>query len=37
MRDTKGVDPEGRVSVEKLGGETVIRIYYMRKNNLFST
>ena len=37
MRDRKGVDLDGRGGGEELGGgwETMIRIYYWRKKNLF--
>ena len=39
MRDRKGVDLDGRDGGEELGGvegeETVIRIYYVRKNIFF--
>ena len=35
MKDRKGVDPDGRGGGEKLegeeGGETTLRIYYVRK------
>jgi len=40
MRDRKGVDPERRGGGEDLGGvkggETVIRIYRMRKESIFN-
>jgi hypothetical protein len=40
MRDKRGVDMEGGVA-GKLGaieaGDTVIRIYYMRKESIFQT
>jgi hypothetical protein len=39
MKDRKGVDLNGRGAVEEPeieAGETVIRIYYVRKRNLFS-
>lgn len=36
LRDRKGADPDGRGSIEKLGGkrgkETIITQYYMKKN-----
>jgi hypothetical protein len=35
MRNRKEVDPKGRGSREDLGGETVIRIYCMRKESVF--
>lgn len=40
MGDRKGVDPEGRGSAEELegaeGGETVIRMYWMKKESIFN-
>ena len=40
MRDRKGVDPDRRGGEEVLGGvkggETVIRIYRMRKESIFN-
>jgi hypothetical protein len=40
MRDRKGVDPNRRGSKEELGGveggETIFRIYYMRKKSIFN-
>lgn len=40
MRDGKGVDPDGRGSGKELGGveggESVIRVYYMRKESIFN-
>jgi hypothetical protein len=40
MRDTKGMDPEGREAVEILGGieggETLMRIYSMRKESIYN-
>ena len=40
MRDRKGVDLDGRRGGEELGGveggETIIRIYYVRKKSIFN-
>jgi hypothetical protein len=40
MRDRKGVDQDGRGSVEDLGevggGETVVRVYYVKKKSIFN-